>query len=274
MYSIIKNGGEAVVTVFDPATWSEPKVAKASHPNYTDIVEELQEAEEGYVEPDYGLLLSLFDVPESIARKFEPITTRVTVHDKRVYFDGDEVDGSIAHQIIRVFSEGTSFYGDGGLYALAYFLEQVQANPSENSRAQLYDFLRAHEFTILPNGSFMAYKGVRNGRSLNRGTAIVNGEEVTGQIPNAIGSIVSMPRSQVEDNPSVGCSRGLHVATRDFANSFGDEVLEVAVSPTDVVSVPVDGAGEKVRVCRYYVKGKSAAERTEAYLDEEAPVDW
>jgi hypothetical protein len=97
----------------------------------------------------------------------------------------------------------------------------------------------------------------------------VNGEVVTGTIPYRIGSVVEMPRDQVAFDPHTHCSTGLHVATRSFAERYGSSgvVLEVHVEARDVVSVPNDASGEKVRVSRIYVAGVN-----ESRIQE--PVKW
>jgi hypothetical protein len=64
-----------------------------------------------------------------------------------------------------------------------------------------------------------------------------------------------MPRSEVVHDPSQACERGLHVSTRSYAEGYARSgaLLEVHVNPRDIVSVPTDGGGEKVRVCRYKI---------------------
>ena len=140
---------------------------------------------------------------------------------------------------------------------LVKFFENVQANPNEHSREQLYNWLAKRDFTITPDGLIVGYKGVtRDYRSILSGTATVDGVVYKGQIPNHIGAVVEMPRDQVQWDPSVGCHTGLHVGTYEYANGFAQGVLlEVHVNPRDVVSVPTDCDWAKVRVCRYVVVG-------------------
>ncbi len=69
-----------------------------------------------------------------------------------------------------------------------------------------------------------------------------------------LGEVVSMPRSQCDTVQENSCSRGLHVAGRDWLeeNYFGSVGLMVLVNPADVVAVPpIDGYG-KMRTCAYY----------------------
>jgi hypothetical protein len=63
-----------------------------------------------------------------------------------------------------------------------------------------------------------------------------------------------MQRSAVEHNPARACASGLHVGTWEYASSFGNGVTAVVkVNPRDVVSVPTDCNGQKMRVSRYKV---------------------
>jgi hypothetical protein len=140
-------------------------------------------------------------------------------------------------------------------------MENVQDNPNDNSREQLYDWLTGKNYTITDKGFIVGYKGVESDggesyQSVSEGTAIVDGTVYTGKIPNYVGAVVEMPRNQVDDNSGEGCSTGLHVATYEYARSWGRNgaMLEVHINPRDVVSVPDEGnAWPKMRVCRYTV---------------------
>jgi hypothetical protein len=227
----------------------EPFVARDDHPNYAEIVRLAALGDESVVD--------LFDLSVVIARKFEQVSDRVSIRDGRVYLDGDEneVHSALNEQIVEFHKAGVDFM------PLVNFYDKIEQNPNPDSREQLYAWLKAHKFTITPEGDLLGYKGVRKTadgkyQSINHGRAIVNGEEFTGAIPNNPGDVVTMPRSEVEHNPSSGCSRGLHVGTWNYASDFAQgEVLEVVVNPRDVVSVPHDCNAQKLRTCRYVVGG-------------------
>ncbi len=71
---------------------------------------------------------------------------------------------------------------------------------------------------------------------------------------------MEIDRSKVDDNPNNTCSHGLHVATLSYAQDFAsgdDKLLDVEVSPSDVVAVPTDYNGTKMRVCRFKVVAES-----------------
>ena len=153
------------------------------------------------------------------------------------------------------------------------FYENILSNPNEHSREQLYGWLANYKsFTITYDGYIVGYKGVKTDADGNRwstssGKAIVDGEEVTGYIPNEDFSTVEMPRSEVQHNPRSGCSTGLHVGTHNYARGYGNTLIEVHVNPRDVVSVPTDCSSQKMRVCRYVIVGPVTDEYSEPVLD-------
>lgn len=243
-YTLIGNeDGDANIVVFVPG--SAPMVAHSSHPRFDAIVEGATKGDESVVD--------LFDVAATAQQKFSRLSERVTARNGRLYLDGVEVNSTLAEQVLRFLDEGVEDWKP-----LVLFFENVQANPNEHSRKMLYDWLAAGEFTITQDGLIVGYKGVKTTPeglfSIHRGRAIVDGVEVEGAIPNAAGSVIEMPRDQVQFDPSVGCHTGLHVGTYEYANGFAQgALLEVLVNPRDVVSVPTDSSAQKMRTCRYTV---------------------
>ena len=69
-----------------------------------------------------------------------------------------------------------------------------------------------------------------------------------------LGEIVSIPREKCDSTQENTCSRGLHVAGKDWlqANYFGDVGLMVLVNPADVVAVPPEDNYGKMRTCAYF----------------------
>jgi hypothetical protein len=264
-YTLVGDGDDANVVVWIPGR--SPLVAHSSHPRFEEIVQGARDGDESVV--------SLFDLAETVAERFEDLSERVSVANGRVYFDGDEVPGTISDHIVRFLDEGRSDW-----MPLVRFLENVGQNPNEHSRTMLYDWLQSERFTITADGMIVGYKGVRVGTdedgnevlsSIHSGRAIVDGTVVVGNIPNAVGSVLTMPRESVAFNPADGCSTGLHVGTFEYASGFAQgAILEVHVHPRDVVSVPTDCSAQKMRVCRYVVAGKILAPWTTAVR----PYDW
>ena len=76
----------------------------------------------------------------------------------------------------------------------------------------------------------------------------------TGKFTIKIGEPVTMPRHKCDSVQENTCSRGLHVAGREWLQSgyFGNISLVVLVNPADVVAVPPSDSYGKMRTCAYY----------------------
>jgi hypothetical protein len=241
-YNLVTVGDEQNLTLFHDG---EMYVASEQHPNWAEIKRLLLNDDESVVD--------LFDVPGSLSKKFHRLTETVTVENGKVCFDGDPLGDVIGKKILEYLDAGTDDWEP-----LVNFVEKVQANPSENSREQLYKFLEHREYDILPDGNILGYKGfnVVNGNaerpyaSIHSGHAFVNDVEVNGIVYQKVGDTVTMPRSEVDDNTGVGCSTGLHVSDFAYAKTYGNAVMAVSVNPRDAVSVPRYEVA-KMRVCRY-----------------------
>lgn len=218
-------------------------VIDSDNPMYSEIVDAV-------LDNDEWMAVDLMDSAKAANDRFQQVTDRVAVSGAGVVtFDGDVVDNSLADAIVRSMREGNADFAN-----LALFMENIYQNPRKHSRENLFDWLRTHDFTITHGGLLVGYKGVSdNLKSITRGPGIVNGQPVNGALDNSVGNVLEMARSQVQHDPEVGCSVGLHVGTWDYASSFGPKVVKVLVNPRDVVSVPTDCGWQKMRVCRYKV---------------------
>jgi hypothetical protein len=184
------------------------------------------------------------EVPEliSIATKIEKYTDgNFKVEDGCVMVDGVEVNGLLASKIMEFEEQGLPYM------PLVRFARNVRKNPSERAINDLYAFLQHNGHPITDDGCFVAYKRVRK-----------NFKDIhTGTMDNSVGKTVSMPRAEVDDDPERTCSRGLHVASFDYAHNHfggsGDVMLEVKVSPDLVVAIPVDYNSSKIRTAGYTV---------------------
>jgi len=164
-----------------------------------------------------------------------------------VFIDNEPAPEAISNKIIRFMEKELSYR------PLIEFWRKLKNNPSFNSRTQLFRFLEANKVPIVDDvigavdfsGFFVAWKSVTS-------TFL---DHHTKTIDNSPGRFVQMDRREVDDNPSNTCSHGLHVAGWDYAWGFGEnsKFVKVYIDPADVVSVPNDYNGQKMRVCKYYV---------------------
>lgn len=238
-YTLLQtNDASSITALID----GELYTATDEHPFFVQIVEAVVD---GTATPD------TFN-GEAGVLDYLQLADGVEVRDSVLYYDDEQMHDALAQKIIKMLKANEE------PTALVNFLVWLKQNPSRNSRDQLFGWLEQSGFEITDTGYIIGYKSVYSAlpdqyHSVSRGTAWVNGEKQTGQIYQRIGDVVTMPRSDVTDNPAESCSYGLHVGTRGYAESFsGDTVLLVYVNPKDVVSVPNDDA-TKMRVCEYTV---------------------
>jgi hypothetical protein len=238
---IITEDGEGSVSFVSEGTL---KTIPHDHPNFRAIADALVNGQDPTAIETGTSLTDLLDVAKAVARLGERVSTDGTT----VFFDGVPVHSNLTTTILRYRYEGRDPAG------LVRFMERLASNPDEHSRQNLWDWVDAQDLTIDADGFFYAFKGVDELlNSISSGHAVVDGVDYYGKIPYAIGSTVTMPREEVNHNPSEGCSTGLHVGTYQYANDFGRTLLEVKVDPADVVSVPTDCGAQKMRTCRLFV---------------------
>jgi hypothetical protein len=165
------------------------------------------------------------------------------VENGRVMIEGKAVSIVLSKKIIDFANENLPYE------PLLKFAKNVQQNPSFRAVNELYLFLEKNNHPITEDGNFIAYKKV--GKDFK--------DLYTHSIDNNPGTIVAVPRNEVNEDCNVTCSYGLHVANWDYAKfhygGANDLMLEVEVNPKDVVAVPIDYNNAKMRVCEYKVIG-------------------
>lgn len=265
-YNLVSNDDSDNITV---VVDGEMYIADSNHnPNFTEIVSR--------VLADDVSVVDLFDLEKTVTKKFERLSERIVVRNGNILFDGSPVNDVLGQQVLRFVEDEVEDWKP-----LVLFWEKLAQNPNPHSRDQLYRWLQDRNFQISKNGNIVGFKGVAvdaDGvfRSIHAGPAVVDDEEVNGYVPNAIGSVIEMPRANVQFDSGIGCSSGLHVGTYRYAKEFAQgAVLTVSVNPRDVVSVPVDCDAEKLRVCRYRVVNSTPVEWSGAVSDvEDGDDDW
>lgn len=147
---------------------------------------------------------------------------------------------------------------------LLKFWENLKQNPSFNSRKMLFKFLEHNGHPITTDGCFIAYRSVTSDFK----------DHHTKKMDNSVGRIVEVSRDEVDDNPNNTCSHGLHVATWSYASDFGSDrvMVEVKIRPQDVVAVPTDYNGTKMRVSRFEVLSVCEAPRMNEAVYRPEPV--
>ena len=209
------------------------------HINYRLILEALPTATNDE-------LAELVDIEKAVANFSQGL---VEVKNGKVFYQGEEVHGSISKRILEFMSKGLPFQ------PLVNFLNNLMENPSMQSQKELYDFLEHELLPITEDGHFLAYKAVRSDYM----------DKYRGTFDNSVGKVCEMQRAKVDDNRSVGCSQGLHAGALNYVAGYGsvdsgDRIVIVKINPKDVVSVPSDCNYQKLRTCEYLVVGEYQGE--------------
>jgi len=164
------------------------------------------------------------------------------IKNGNLFLDGKKVSDYLGKKIMS-FMENNLPYEP-----LLEFSKKLSKNPSFRAVNELYEFLEKNNHPLTEDGNFIAYKKVREDFY----------DCHTGTMLNSPGSILSMPRNEVDEDSTRTCSSGLHVANWDYADNFytGGVMLEIEVNPEHVCAIPEDYNQSKMRVCEYKVLEK------------------
>ena len=177
---------------------------------------------------------------------------------------------------------------------LIKFWKHLLLNPDSGVRTQLYSFLQHNGHPITEQGYFLAYKACAVKKRYNTETGEEEMQfkysEDTGELEEKytqslvftsyhqgphgsiikVGAPVKMPREECDSNPDRTCSEGLHVGSMEYVHDFGYSegvILEVLVSPRNVVAVPNDYNNTKMRCCEYFPIAISNGENKDIFLE-------
>ena len=210
------------------------KCVASDHANYRNVVQALKKNDE-------DALGKALDIQKAVTKYIG--STDVEVRDGCVFYRGEQVRGYIVDRILQQMRAGF------GYEPMCAFLENLYDNPSPESVEQLFKFLEDHGLVLTDDGCFLAYKYVDK-RADGKFYANWSNKDGTHN-ESGPGSVVRMPRSEVEHNPAKSCAPGLHVGSMEYVQS-SEWVMTCKVNPKHVVSVPNHESG-KMRTCQYEV---------------------
>lgn len=213
---------------------SKPHTISKSHITYTKVLEAIKAS-------DWDLVKNIIE-PVKVVLNFGK--GNVSVQGEQLFWKGKPMHNALTARMIAMLQDGFP------VEPLVNFMENLMTNPSKRAVTELYGFLEKNSLPITPDGSFLAYKKVRNDYlDIHSGT-----------MDNSVGMIVEMERNEVDDNKDQTCSTGLHFCSQDYLPHFGNgsdsRVVIVKINPADVVSIPSDYNNAKGRACRYEVIGE------------------
>jgi hypothetical protein len=206
-----------------------------SHPEWPAIIEAIKNE-------DFEEVIKLYenDLTNKVNTMYAENGVVYDAVSESVYLNGEKLHSHIAKRVVEHAKAGLPFEN------LLRFIERLEANPSMSSRNELYDFLEVQHMPITEDGCFLGYKSVRANFT----------DWHSRKFDNRVGQTVSIPRRDVDDNRNKGCSKGLHVGSLEYAQSFRNcsnrQLILVKIDPANVVSVPNDDH-RKLRCCEYEV---------------------
>lgn len=230
----IFNGNGTISLMIDGSM----KPVDSSHRNYEAIKTALKAKE-------WDIIPGLVNIVDKVQASLESSgVSAITIENGVVKYNGVTLHNVLTDRMVQMSYDGFD------IGHLAKFLENLMENPSYRAVNELYGFLEAGSIPITENGTFLAYKKVReNYMDIHSGT-----------FDNSIGVVCKMPRNMVDEDSSRTCSTGLHVCSYDYLDSFGscnnDRVVICEVNPRDVVAIPQDYNNTKMRCCEYKVIGE------------------
>jgi hypothetical protein len=187
-------------------------------------------------EHDPVFIEGIIDRPRAMARLS---CGALTVVGSTVFHNGIPTHSTLCMKLIAML--------DAGFDATpwANFFNNLQKNPSEESKQALYGFLEKWQVPFTEDGCFIAFKYVRDDYK----------DAYTGKFDNTPGQTVKMLRIDVDSDPDQTCSYGLHVAASHYLNGYtpSDKIVACKVNPAHVVAIPSDYQHSKMRVCEYTV---------------------
>lgn len=234
VFSIKYEGGEI-----------EERIISPSHKNFVKIIDAIKN---GKTSKEAFAMVELGDV-----YNLSNGTLTVDVNDNVSYQTKDMKEpysfGTSANTfLLKMLEQGFD------MEPFIKFSQGLVENPSFNVNNNAFRFIDRNMFAIDEDGFLLAYKVVKSDyMDIHSGT-----------ISNKIGTTVSMPRNEVNDNPNITCAEGLHACGRSYikgGGKFGESnasnrLILVRIDPRNIVSIPTDYNGAKMRVCEYQVVGE------------------
>lgn len=227
--------------------------ADSSHVNWNVILETIRNN-------DADGLINAID----IKRSFENyVVGNVRVVGSEVFYDNTRLGGVVVDRIFDFMSNKLP------VEPIMLFINKLFQNPSSRAVNELYTFLEHKNMPITSEGNFRAYKGLRDDfYSVTSGNlTLVQGKVKDGNIYNGVGETIECIRHQVDDNKDHTCSYGLHAGSLEYAKGFAQgKMVIVEINPADVVSIPSDCDGQKLRTCKYKVVEEYVAPLDDTYV--------
>lgn len=224
--------------------------------------------------PDYGRALELIDQGRmaeafAIAQSYRAEAQKAQAALKMMH--GAAATVEIVHGQLLVNGVATSGVATDKILSFAKrklpvkammaFVARLQKNPSYRAREDMFAWIDANNMPITPDGCFLAFKIVREDYwDIYTGSTFLH----------TVGSVIEMPREQVDDNPNNTCSAGAHFCGEGYlpyyGTGVGNRIVVLKIAPEDVVAFPYDYNLAKGRAYKYEVIDEMSRESVQKYI--------
>ena len=192
----IFNGNGTISIMID----GKMKPIDTAHGNYDAI-------KNAIIACQWDIIPNLINIKEQVEAAIQSSATtagKVTIENGEVFYNNIAIHNSLTERIIDMTRQGFD------IGYMVKFLENLMKNPSFRAVNELYGFLESGSIPITENGTFLAYKKIRNDWT----------DIHSGTFDNSIGAVCEMPRNMVDEDSSRTCSAGLHVCSYDYLAHF------------------------------------------------------
>lgn len=220
----------------------EAKVISSSHRNFSKIKKAL-------IAGDFDSVPNLIDEGNALVKIGGG---DIQVVGGTVKYQGRDIPNYQAQKLLSMLRDGRK-----DIEPFKNFIRRLMENPSARAREEFARFMDFAELPFDSEGYVFAYKGL-NGDYWsvrgNKNTRVLKGKvNEQGQIYNGLGEEIEVDRRDVDDDPSHYCGQGIHLGSHHYACGWSrGKVVLCKFDPKDVVSVPLDCQGQKVRVSHYW----------------------
>lgn len=243
----------------------EAKVISSSHRNFAKIKKAL-------ITGDFDSVPNLIDEGNALVKIGGG---DIQVVGGVVKYQGRDIPNYQAKKLLSMLRQGSP-----NVEPYKKFVANLMENPSARAIEEFARFADYKELPIDEDGYVYAFKGIRADNYScwgNTHTRVLKGKvDSNGHIWNGVGEYIEVDRRDVCDDFRITCAEGLHGGSRDYGNGYGEKLCLIKFHPKDVVCIPCDADGQKMRLCAYKVISDSERENKKDHapvLAEGKPVE-
>lgn len=186
----------------------------------------------------------------------------IVIANGEVLYRGTVIHSVLTDRLVEMQARGLPFK------PMVKCLENIMQNPSHRAVQELYTFLEHKNLPITEDGHILGYKKITDDWK----------DYYSRKVDNSIGAKPTMPRNMVCDDADIGCSKGYHIGSLNYAgvefHPGEGRVVIVKFNPADVVSVPKDCQCQKLRVSSYQVIGSYSGPLPDTVIPDDTHGDF